>query len=319
MAYAAHRLSLPIISGSERPADVFEFRGDIDQVVSVNYTGVIKRIMLTGEITMDNRQKAAFIQGLTLKLSDRLTANLLYRFYEPGFTAFHSNGPGSSTSGDNQKALIGNFTFEAAKYLFISAGADVVHYPWLRFRCSSPSNAEKKEIRIKYIPSDRFMAESLYSGKSSVTDGNGVTGFPLQKETKSRAIKFFIKYSPSDQFYFGTRFDYKVISPSGEKGMQMLQDVNYDFRKIPLKLWLRHSVFNTEGRGSSIYTWENDLLYSFSIPALSGKGSRSYIVMVLKISDMGEFRLKYGITATNAGSDDIKYAEEIKMQLRLRF
>lgn len=317
LAYVQHHLSKPFAATGDTPADIFEFTGDMNRIMTANYSGILKRIILSGEASADNRLKIAIMQGMTLRLSDRLSANLLYRYYEPGFKAFHSNGPGSNSSGDNQMGLLGSFSFEAAKYLFISAGCDILHYPWLKYRNSGPSMASKQELRIKYIPSDLFMAELVYTKRSSENDKREDKGIPGEDEVTVRAVRCSSKYSPSERLTFGTRFDLRVISPGNDKGTQLMQEMNYSFSKIPLKIWLRHSVFNTGNWDSRIYTYENDLLYSFSIPALSGKGSRSYILAALKLGGSGEFRIKYGITSTVQSVPG--YIQEIRMQFRMRF
>ena len=58
--------------------------------------------------------------------------------------------------------------------------------------------------------------------------------------------------------------------------MLLLQDISIRFRKIPVSIWMRYCIFNTGGFESGIYTWENDLLNSFSIPVMYGSGNRAY-------------------------------------------
>jgi len=76
-------------------------------------------------------------------------------------------------------------------------------------------------------------------------------------------------------------------------------------------------MFKTDSWDSRIYAYENDLLYSFSIPALSGEGSRSYIMVKWDISDSAEIRIKYGITSLidkeliNENKDELKFQVKI--------
>jgi len=128
-----------------------------------------------------------------------------------------------------------------------------------------------------------------------------------------------IKYGVTGNFSISLRLYYKLINPSGSKGTLLAQDVNYRFPTLPVSLWIRYSVFRTGDWDSRLYVYENDLLYSFSIPALSGTGSRSYIMAKWEISDNYEMRIKYGISTKSAGlisPDDI---EEIRVQVICRF
>jgi hypothetical protein len=88
---------------------------------------------------------------------------------------------------------------------------------------------------------------------------------------------------------------------------------------VPVTVWARFCPFYTDDWDSRIYVYENDLLYSFSIPALYGKGSRSYIMTKWKISDFAELRIKYGITSSVTTGRSLENTEEIKMQFRIWF
>jgi hypothetical protein len=127
------------------------------------------------------------------------------------------------------------------------------------------------------------------------------------------------RYTANDNLTFASRADYKIVNESGSRGFILYQDINYAFRKIPLTIWARYCLFNTTDWSSRIYTYENDLLYSFSIPALSGEGSRSYIMTKWKIGDFGEIRIKYGVTSLLSVGNSVENTDEIKMQFRVWF
>lgn len=319
ITFSESRFSLPVNITGNSPDEIYDFRGDKNQAATFYYSWLIKKMILAGEFSSDERNKSAIVQGITFKPADRLIINILYRNSQPGYRSFHSNGPGSSSSGDNMKGLLAGFTFEAAKYLFISAGCDLQHFPWLKYRCSAPSLAKREEVKIKYIPSEKFSAELYFFERLSILDKQECSGIKKQEEVISKAIKCVAKYSPSENLTLSTRFDFKVVDSSGTKGMLLLQDLNYRFRTVPISLWFRYCIFKTSDWDSRLYTWENDLLYSFSIPALSGEGSRSYLVAGWKIWDGAELRVKYGITTMTDDKDVLKNTEELRMQLRLRF
>jgi hypothetical protein len=116
----------------------------------------------------------------------------------------------------------------------------------------------------------------------------------------------------------GMRFDHKIVNLSKSRGLLLCHDVTYSFVRMPITLWFRYCVYDTDEWASRIYTYENDMLYSFSIPALSGKGSRSYLMIKWDIADLAELRIKYGITSVHS-VNSWKDTDEIKMQFRVRF
>jgi hypothetical protein len=52
----------------------------------------------------------------------------------------------------------------------------------------------------------------------------------------------------------------------------------------PIEITARYGIFDTDSYNSKIYTFENDVLYSFSVPALYKKGSRAYLIIDYSIN-----------------------------------
>jgi hypothetical protein len=311
------RFSFPVHPDQSDPACINAFTGFKNTLFTVYYNSLVKRAVLYGEISASELNRYAFVQGLSFRPAERLNLNLLYRNYSPGFVSFRGSGPVRSLSGSNEYGILGNFTFEAARFLFISAGTEMKYYPWLRYRCSSPSFAKRHEIRLKYMQSQNLTFEALYSQRSSVADNENVNKIPGQQVTIIKSVKGSVKFSPSEYLTLITRADYKTVDPSGNNGTLLLQDINLRLRRVPVSVWMRYSIFNTGGFDSGLYTWENDLLNSFSVPVLYGKGSHLYIMTSWKIFYRAELRIKYGITSTQVINFRMKETNEIKIQLRI--
>jgi hypothetical protein len=318
LTWSEDRLSLPVKQSDTIPEKVFDFGGDKNSLYTIYYNTLIKRILMYGEFSTNDNFKKAFVQGLSFRPSDRLSINLLYRKYDAGYITLHGRGPGSSYETGNEQGIIGNFTFEAAKHLFISGGCNIQHFPWLKYRNSSPSSGIKKEIAARFLPTEKIVIEAIFNNRVSTFDSE-TTGIPKQIEITTRDIRGSIRYTLNDNLTFGTRFDYKLVNPSGSEGTMMLQDINYRFRRIPITLWFRYCLFNTDDWDSRIYAYENDLLYSFSIPALSGEGSRSYIMVKWEIGDFADIRFKYSITSLAANGTSIEERNEIRFQAKISF
>ncbi len=319
MVWSATRFNVPFGKSSPNPLDLFRFSGMRNSVYTIYYSSQFGRFLMYGEISSNDLRNNALIQGITLRPSDRLTLNVLFRSYSPGFATFHGKGPGYGTATGNEYGLTGNFTFEAAKHLFIMAGSEICYFPWLKYRSSSPSLAKRYEVRFNYAPSDNFSSDFTYSFRFNMLEGNSEYGIPRASENTIQSFKGTIKYSPNTNLILSARIDYRITEPGTGRGMMLLQDVNYRFRKFPLRLWLRYCIYNTTDWNSRVYAYENDLLYSFSIPAFSGRGSRSYLMSEWEIGDFAELRIKYGITSTLINGLLYEERDEIKLQLRVRF
>ncbi|MCX6321784.1 MAG: helix-hairpin-helix domain-containing protein [Bacteroidia bacterium] len=317
--WSGDRFSLPVKMTGNDPVDIFDFEGDRNNLYTFSYNGLIKRILLYGEFSTNEYKKYALVQGLSFRPSDRLTINFLFRNYSTGYISFHGKGPGGGSANGNEQGILGNFTFEAAKHLFISGGCDIQQFQWLKYRCSSPSSAMRQEIRVRFTPTETLTIDASYNNRSSMFNKQESMGIPGQVELESRTVKVSAKYTFSDNLTLATRLDYKVVDPSGSKGILLLQDMVYRFRQLPVTLWFRYCIFQTDDWDSRLYTYENDLLYSFSIPALSGEGSRSYIMVKWEVSDIAELRVKYGLTSLIESGTSTKNNKELKIQFKIQF
>jgi hypothetical protein len=316
-AWSEERFSLPVRSEAGEPERIFDFKGSSNSVYSIYYNSLINRILLYGEFSVNSRNGYAALQGLTVRPSDRLSMNLLYRHYDEDYFSFHGNGPGGASSGAEGKSILGNFIFEVAKHLILSGGCDIQEYPWLRNGSSSPSYRIKRELRMRYVPRENFIIESAYYYQLSTSDSDEMNRIPRLKKLTIRSFSTTLRYSPYDNLTLGTRIYYKLTDQAESTGMLLLQEMNYRFRIIPLTLWARYCLFNTDDWNTRVYTYENDLLYSFSIPALYGRGSRNYLMAGWKIRDKAEIRFKYGILSKPQTGASKNYSEEFRFQIRL--
>ncbi|MDG1741419.1 MAG: hypothetical protein P8H43_02475, partial [Crocinitomicaceae bacterium] len=64
--------------------------------------------------------------------------------------------------------------------------------------------------------------------------------------------------------------------------LQFVQDILYRPKSSPINLALRYALFDTESYNSRIYSFENNALYVFSVPANYYQGSRAYVLFRLK-------------------------------------
>ena len=90
---------------------------------------------------------------------------------------------------------------------------------------------------------------------------------------------------------------------------------------------IRLQYFNTEGYNSRLYAYENDVLYSFSIPVFYNKGYRYYANINYDLNKKISFWIKWAQTLyrdkslIGTGLDEIKgnSKSEIKLQIAYKF
>jgi hypothetical protein len=179
--------------------------------------------------------------------------------------------------------------------------------------------AKREEVKLKYLPSENLSFDISFYLRSSMLDNQNENGIAGIERIRTRTFKGLIKYSLNDNLTFASRADYKIADPSGSEGVLLSQDIIYRFRQVPVTLWFRYCIFSTEDWDSRLYIYENDLVQSFSVPALSGEGERSYLMIKWDIGDAAEIRIKYGITSLTDDNVIKGNKDELKLQFRMWF
>lgn len=318
-AFSSTGLSLPVAADTTDLSKIFSFTGNQLYISTAYYNLIIKNILLSGEISYTSTHSRAIVQSVSMRPSPRLNLSVFLRCYDRGYISFLGSGPGSGSKNSNEKGISTRFTLEAAKHLFIDAGVDLTVYPWLKYLLSSPSQSVRKEIRIRYLPSENISLNLNFSSRKTGADADVTTGIaPLNYKT-SRTFRISLHYSPAKNISIATTAALVASGPQKNKGSVLSQDLSFAFRSVPLTVSARLCIYNTSNWDSRIYLYENDLLYSYSVPALSGKGIRQYLILMWKPGDKFDLRLRYSSSIKQDDNVSLTPLREIKIQTRFWF
>ncbi len=310
--------SLPFRPDGTKPENIYAYSGSRLLNFSADFKAGSRRVFFFTEAAMSLPGSWAVSGGIRAKPSDRVTCNILVRHFSPDYYAFHSGAFKIGSGSGNETGIAMSLHLEAARHLFITAAADHYRIPWLRYRSSSPSYGSRIEIRGEYQPRDDLSLRLTYTSSSHEYDVASETGTAVSEAQIRQQLSFILNCNPASGLRLTTRASASFISPSEEKGYLLCQDLSYSFRRAPLRLWFRYALCSTEGWDSRLYAWENDLLSSFSVPALYGECSRSFLMLSWKPGDRIEFRAKYAVTASDT---DMKrqIKQEVRVQCRMEF
>jgi hypothetical protein len=116
------------------------------------------------------------------------------------------------------------------------------------------------------------------------TDGMTFTHYPIFY-TKN-AVRFNINYAFRNGLSFSNKAEYAHYhneDGTNEKGYFLCQDIAYKPENKPFSISFRYALFDAKDYNTRIYAYESDVLYSFSVPALYGKGMRIYLLGKVKL------------------------------------
>jgi hypothetical protein len=150
------------------------------------------------------------------------------------------------------------------------------------------------------------------------------------EDVLQRNYRLNVSYTVSEFFTIKSRLEYVTMNrPSNtpEKGMILTQDILFKPKNLPFDLSLRYALFDTDSYDTRLYTYENNALYVFAVPAYYYQGSRFYALVRYSFLRHCDLWLRYGVFKYNNRSTIGSGAEEIKgsvktditLQLRIKF
>lgn len=319
------KFDMPFIR-SDQLYNRFRFTGKENLVAGADYLYSKGKYQLFGEAAISKSKGKAVLQGATAHLHDRIQFSALFRHFDKNYHAMWANPFSEGSSASNETGLYFGTRILPVKFVTLSAYSDVYRSEWINFTTVGPSTgwdvftqadfrfSRKVQFYLRYKNEEKeqkFRVEEKYED------------LPEQFQ-KSR---FHFQYNPSEIFSLKTRLEhvfYKGLET--EKGWMVFQDVQVAPVTIPLNLAVRLAYFNTESYNSRIYAYENDLLYTFAVPAFFGEGFRTYLNLKYKINEKTEIWFKLantwqsGAESISSGYNEIagNQKTEVKFQLRLK-
>jgi hypothetical protein len=300
VGYTAHHtwLSVPL---ELRPShyNQFYFQGKslTNQGIDVKY--VKGKYAIFGEMAMSlNFDSTNLIQtqrpwalaglvGLTVKPAGYLNFTIMYRDYGRAYQNLLSNAFGEGSRNQGQRGVYLGVEAAPAPYWNILAYADLFQFTWLTSQVNAPSRGHDYYLRVSHSFNRRTNAYLQFRSKTKMknsTDGQVFSHYPIFY-TKN-TVRFNISYQIVGDLHCSNKAEYahyRNDDGSNEHGYFLCQDIAYKPENLPFSLTFRYAIFDAKDYNARVYAYENDVLYSFSVPALYGKGMRFYLLGKVKL------------------------------------
>jgi hypothetical protein len=274
--FVANQFSLTFARRQE-PYNYFSFAGTRLWNGSVDYSYTFRNIHLFGEYAVDKDFNRAFVAGALISLNAKADLALLHRSLGERYQNLQGNAFTESTLPVNEQGSYIGLSLRPAVGWQVNAYADVFSFPWLRYRTDAPSAGSDYLLHIDYQPSRQAQVYALFRRRSrSLNEKGGVLDFPLNKPRQN--LRLHAQMQVNKELTLKTRAELSWYDPAGmlpEEGLLIYTEGQY--RRNRWQANARLQYFETDSYDSRIYAFESDVLYSFSIPAFSGKGARYYI------------------------------------------
>lgn len=285
----------------ERIYNRFEFSGSKNHVSSIFGTYNWKNFLFFGESAYSKSGGTGSVLGFASSLSKTIDFSFLWRKYDRNFHSFYSSGFAENTRPINEKGMYLGIQFKPSKIWKFNGYYDFFQFPWLKYRVYSPSKGYEWLARLTYKPSKNVTAffQIREEQKERNKSNSGESSLPyllvsIQKINATLGLENQI----SSKIFLRSRILWSQIKQADENktsGLMLLQDVQFSHEKW--KVTARVAVFDTESYDNRLYAFENNVIWTFSIPAFAGRGIRSYLLGQYQISPKLNAYLRFARTS----------------------
>ncbi len=317
---------------SVTPYNQFDFRGKSMFSFSGDYSWVFKNFNFFGETARSSYSGAwANLHGVLFSLDSRASFSVLYRNYQKGYQTFYNTGFSEGSNTQNEKGIYAGLKLKLSSAWSVNSYVDLFKFPWMKYQVDAPSAGHEIMVQASYKPNKILEIYGRYREQVRQKNSRDSDGTVTELEdVLQRNYRLNISYAISEFFTIKSRLEYVTINrPSNtpEKGMILTQDILFKPKNLPFDLSLRYALFDTDSYDSRLYTYENNALYVFAVPAYYYQGSRFYALVRYSFLRHCDLWVRYGVfkynnrTSIGSGAEEIKGSvkTDITLQLRIKF
>ena len=294
------------LDGGDRPDELFDLQGDQFTTLSAYADLTTRTVTAFGEASRSPDGAFGAVGGLGYELGGGAEVLAVGRSYPADFRTLHGYPFGERNgAGENEQGLYLGLKLKPSRDWTVNTYFDQYRFPFLRFGTSRPSTGSEALVFVEHRPrrwirlyvQGRTETREIGIDVDNTVPGSAVGG--LANQTR-QTLRVQGEWSANRELRFRARVEgVRYLDPDPaqdtQTGALVFQDVRYQ-----LLDWLRADArvtfFRTDGFDSRLYAFENDLTGVFAIPALSGRGTRAYVL--LNASPVQDLSIQAKIAAT---------------------
>ena len=296
LGYTLHQTHLnAAINPEYRFHNTFHFRGKILSNQSIDAYYIFDRIILYGELAMSDNKGLAGLFGTTIQPTGYIEFNILYRNYAKDYQCLYSNAYANGSGTRNEKGFYLSSTISIASNWKFITNFDCHKSDWFKSTSYSPSHGYEFDAQLNYQPDKNTLLFIEYRNKEKSRNTSNSVYQKYLTEEMTNTIRFHVSYNIMNNITLKNRVEYHFNKYEDDQhhSYLMYQDIIYNSPKA-YSIAFRYELFNAEK--GSVYTYENDILYSFGLNSLSDKGVRTYLVGKVKLWEQLQLSCKIGFT-----------------------
>ena len=323
-----YHFKLPVNKQAD-PYNLYALSGKNLGNYSIDYSRTFRNMHFFGEAAVTDKFYHAYINGLIISVDSKVDMTLLYRNISKQYQSLYTNAFTENVLPNNEKGMYAGISIRPDDFWRIDAYADLYKFPWLKYLVNAPSVGADYLVQATYTPDKKLEIYARYRTEAKSKNYNPgmliltpVTAKPRQN------LRANVNYIISRRATLRSRvemvwFDKKEVD--AQKGFLSYAEILYKPARKKFSGNVRLQYFATGGYDSRLYAFENDVLFSYSIPVFFGKGIRYYINYNYDVNKKLSFWLRWaqtvykGQTTIGTGLDEIEGNKKTDVMLQLQY
>ena len=315
---------------SLREYNKFYLRDSSNFNASADYSYQLPGFIVAGETAISKNGSVATINSMQYRPSTTISFTALHRYYPISYNALHAQAFAEGSRVQNEEGVYIGAAFRPFKRIAVSTYIDFVRFPWPKYGVDKPSKTTDIYLLGTYNLTQHSYIEARFKYKKkekNVKQAGTESNIVLPYDTHKLRLRYSLDNNIG--WNFRTTVDiarYKVKQFDKELGLMISQNISYKSRgKLSANTYL--AGFNADTYNARLYSYERNLLSTFYMPSLYGKGMR-YAVngrydfsTALSLSVKAARTRYFNRDIISSGSDQINgnSRTDIYTYLRLRF
>lgn len=286
---------------------------------SLDYGYKSYRMTINGEWAISAQGGWAAIHQFNFRLPYSILLTFIHRYYDKRYNTIYGNAFSESGHVKNEHGLYTGIQLPLSERWKFSSYADIFKFPYLRYGVSK-MNTKGIDVmgEIQYSHNDAFHLLVRYKNKSKQGDfKDEITGKNGLAFTMNQKVKIQLEYKIDSIFVGKTTFNYTQVKEGyypSSRGYSIGEHFKATYKHLSFSC--NAIYYHTDDYDSRVSSYEQGLLYSFSIPSFYGHGYRLSALFKYSFTDNLSLQCKYGFTRQ---MDKNKNVSLLNMQIRYKF
>lgn len=316
------------VNRTPRAYNQFAFSGNGLDNLGVFLNSTVKNFTFFSETAKTIKHGYGMVAGILGSVTPQLDLVIHYRNYQRNFYSLYANAFAEGSLPINESGMYWGWKYRWNRKYTLAGYADLFRFPWLRYRSYAPSDGHEWLLRFNYQPSRSVLLFAQLREESKVRNlSANESNLYLTGEGIKRNLWLNCDYGLGGKLRLKTRAQFSSYQLAGVKtyGMALIQDASVDFGKLSVSG--RYALFDTDDYENRQYVYERDVWLAYSLPAYSGVGIRSYVMIEYMLSRTFSLWLRWAQTTytdrdvIGSGADAINgnRRNDVRVQLRFMF